>query len=63
MSEPQVDITVIIPNYNTRDLLQHCLESVYEHTRGISFEVICVDDNSQDGSADMVAEDFPRWSC
>jgi GT2 family glycosyltransferase len=60
VSEPHVDLTVIVPNYNTQDLLQHCLESVFEHTSGISFEVICVDDNSQDGSADMVAENFPQ---
>ena len=60
MSKPAVDLTVIIPSCNTQDLLRNCLESVYEHTAGISFEVICVDDNSQDGSADMVAESFPQ---
>ena len=54
------DITIIIPNYNTRDLLRECLQSIYEQTRGISFEVICIDDNSSDGSADMVAQAFPQ---
>jgi GT2 family glycosyltransferase len=57
--EVLLDITIIVPNYNTRELLRTCLASIYEHTRGISFEVICVDDNSPDGSADMVAKDFP----
>jgi GT2 family glycosyltransferase len=55
-----LDITIIIPNYNTRELLRQCLASVYEHTHGIGFEVICIDDNSPDGSADMVAKDFPQ---
>jgi GT2 family glycosyltransferase len=54
-----LDITLIIPSYNTKDLLKQCLSSIFEHTTGISFEVICVDDNSTDGSADMVATEFP----
>jgi GT2 family glycosyltransferase len=55
-----LDLTIIVANYNTRDLLQSCLESVYRYTEDISFEVICVDDASPDGSADMVAEHFPQ---
>lgn len=54
------DIAIIVPNYNTRELLRQCLASIYEHTRHIEFEVICIDDNSPDGSADMVAKDFPQ---
>ncbi len=54
------DLTVIIPSYNTRGLLHDCISSIYEHTRGIAFELICIDDNSEDGSADMVAETFPE---
>jgi GT2 family glycosyltransferase len=54
-----LDMTIIIPNYNTRELLRQCLASIYEHTHGIEFEVICIDDNSLDGSADMVAAEFP----
>jgi GT2 family glycosyltransferase len=54
-----LDLTIIIPSYNTRDLLRNCIHSIYQHTRGITFEVICLDDNSPDRSADMVAETFP----
>jgi GT2 family glycosyltransferase len=57
--EALLDLTVIIPSYNTRRLLHDCLASIYQHTRGIAFEVICIDDNSSDGSAEMVAGDFP----
>jgi GT2 family glycosyltransferase len=40
-------------------LLRDCLASIYEHTRGIQFEVIVVDDCSPDESADMVEREFP----
>lgn len=55
-----MDLTIIIPSYNTRHLLGDCLSSIYQHTRGIAFEVICFDDHSPDGSADMVATRFPQ---
>ena len=55
-----LDLTIIIPSYNTRDLLRNCIQSIYQHTQGITFEIICLDDNSPDRSADMVAESFPE---
>jgi GT2 family glycosyltransferase len=58
--EPTLDLTVIIPSCNTRRLLRDCISSIYEHTRGITFEVICIDDASRDGSADMVSQTFPE---
>jgi len=59
-AEYPLDLTVIIPSYNTRSLLAGCLASIYRHTAGIRFEVICLDDHSPDSSADMVARDFPQ---
>lgn len=59
MTALPLDLTIIIPNYNTKDLLRNCIASIYEHTKGITFEIICIDDNSPDGSAEMVAESFP----
>lgn len=55
-----LDLSVIVPNYNTRALLRNCIESIHRYTDGISFEIICVDGNSPDGSAAMVAEEFPE---
>lgn len=54
------DVSVIIVNWNTRDLLCDCLRSVYEQTRGITFEVIVVDNASRDDSATMVRTEFPQ---
>lgn len=60
MTVPTFDLTIVIPNYNTKELLCDCIASIYEHTTGISFEIICIDDNSPDDSAEMVAEAFPE---
>jgi GT2 family glycosyltransferase len=60
MAEPLLDLTIILPNYNTRELLSACLASIYQHTTGIGFEIICLDDASPDGSADLVAAKFPE---
>ena len=60
MREQDRDLTIIIPNYNTKDLLRSCIASIYEHTKGIHFEIICIDDSSPDGSAEMVAKTFPE---
>jgi len=60
MTQGTPDLTIAIASYNTRELLRDCLQSVYQHTQGVRFEVICVDDNSPDGSADLVAESFPQ---
>jgi len=54
-----MDITIVIINWNTRDLLRQCLRSVYETVRDVIFEVIVVDNASRDGSALMVQEEFP----
>lgn len=54
-----MDVGVVIVNYNTRELLRRCLESVYR-SEGVTFSVYVVDNASQDGSAAMVAEVFPQ---
>lgn len=60
-SEPSVpadsvpDVSVIIPVYNTLPFLAECLASVQRQT-GCSLEVVCVDDGSTDGSADLLDE-------
>jgi GT2 family glycosyltransferase len=53
------DISVIVVSWNTREELQACLESVLAGLRGMSGEVIVVDNASADGSAEMVDASFP----
>jgi N-acetylglucosaminyl-diphospho-decaprenol L-rhamnosyltransferase len=53
-------LAVIIVNYNTRELLTHCLKSVYGGRTGNPYHVIVVDNNSSDGSAEAVSARFPQ---
>ena len=55
----KVDLGIVIVNYNVRDLLRDCLASVYDSRGDFRFEVCVVDNGSADGSADMVADEFP----
>lgn len=55
-----MDLSIIIVNWNTRDLLAQCLASIYAHPPGGDFEVIVVDNASADDSVAMVCERFPQ---
>jgi GT2 family glycosyltransferase len=54
-----MDLSVVVVSYNTRELLARCLRSIAETVRGLSVEVIVVDNASTDDSAMMVAREFP----
>lgn len=51
----QIDVSVIVINYNTFDLTCHCIKSITEATK-IPYEIILVDN----ASSDINAEDFIR---
>lgn len=53
-----VELSVLIVNWNTRDLLRDCLLSTLEAASGLSFEIIVVDNASGDDSALMVRREF-----
>lgn len=55
-----IDVSVIIVSYNTKDLTRNCLNSLYEHTKDLNFDVYVVDNDSQDGSCEMIKEEFPQ---
>ena len=55
-----MDVSIIIVAWNVRKLLYDCLKSVYDQTEGVDFEVIYVDNASEDGSVDMVTKEFPN---
>ncbi len=52
-------LSVIIVNYNVKYFLEQCLHSVYAAAEGIDTEVWVVDNNSTDGSVQMLRERFP----
>jgi GT2 family glycosyltransferase len=55
-----LDLGIVITNYNTRDLLRTCLRTVYASQGDFTFRVTVVDNDSSDGSAEMVAAEFPQ---
>lgn len=56
----KMDISIIIVNWNTRDLLRNCIGSVYKTIYDVTFEVIVVDNASRDGSASMLRKEYPQ---
>jgi O-antigen biosynthesis protein len=55
-----MDLSIIIVSYNVKEKLQKNLESIFNSQGDFSFEVFVVDNNSIDGSAEMVEELFPQ---
>jgi GT2 family glycosyltransferase len=57
MNEPRLSICIV--NWNTRDLLKDCLQSIYADSESEQWEVIVVDNASVDDSVEMVRVSFP----
>ena len=53
------DVSIIVTNYNTRDLLRACFTSMEGRLGRPWLEVIVVDNASVDGSAEMTRAEFP----
>ena len=54
------DVSIVFTHWNVRDMLRDCLNSVKEKTKGITYELIIVDDGSTDGSVEMIRKEFPE---
>ncbi|WP_128543978.1 glycosyltransferase family 2 protein [Larkinella soli] len=57
------DLSIIIVNYKTPQLVVDCLRSIAEHTTGLTYEVIVVNNDSEPASRETVLTAFPgvRW--
>ena len=55
-----MDLSLIIVNFNTKDILKDCLKNLSKALSSIDSEIIVVDNDSSDGSADMVEKSFPK---
>ncbi len=54
------DVGIVILNWNTRDLLKRCLETVLASEGDFTYKVVVVDNASTDDSAAMVRQHFPQ---
>lgn len=55
-----MDLSIIIVSFNTKELLKKCLTSIFKFLKNVNFEVIVVDNASADGSVEMVSKKFPQ---
>lgn len=55
-----MNVSIIIVNYNTVNLLDNCLSSIYSQTKDITFEIIVSDNGSTDNSIKMIKEKYPK---
>ena len=56
MNKPK--ISIILVSYNTKELTIQTINSIYEKTTDIDFEIIVVDNNSHDGTVSKIKETF-----
>jgi hypothetical protein len=55
-----LDVSAIIVNWNTKELLRNCIASIYEQAGSVNYEIIVIDNASSDGSCEMVRSEFPE---
>ena len=53
MENKKMSISIVIPNYNGEDIILQCLKTIYMQV-GVIYEIIVVDDNSNDNSIDIL---------
>lgn len=56
----KMKLSICIVIWNTKDLIKKCLLSIYKHPPKCEFEVFVADNNSPDGTADMIEKEFPQ---
>ena len=55
-----IDVSIVIVSWNTREITRNCLRSIYAAAGKVKYEIILIDNYSSDGSAEMVAREFPE---
>lgn len=55
----QVDVSIVIVNWNSVDFVRQCLRSLQRNSPALSYEVIVVDSGSFDGCGEMLKREFP----
>jgi GT2 family glycosyltransferase len=54
------EVSIIIVSFNTRDMTIACVRSIIEETAKHTYEILVIDNNSQDGSAEAIEKEFPQ---
>lgn len=59
LTSSTMDLSIAIVSYNTKEVLLDCIRSIHAHTTTIAFEVLVVDNDSQDGTVAVLQEVYP----
>jgi GT2 family glycosyltransferase len=55
-----MNLSIIIVNYKVKELLDNCLKSIFDNSENINLDIIVIDNNSQDGSLEMIKTKYPQ---
>lgn len=58
MKKNNLTLSILILNYNTKNLLSQCLNSIESNVKNVQYEIIVVDNNSSDGSVKYIKQHF-----
>lgn len=54
----QIDLSIIIVNYNVKEFILNAIQSIYKAKNNLNLEIIVVDNNSSDGSPEIILNTF-----
>jgi GT2 family glycosyltransferase len=54
----KIDLSIIIVNYNVKEFLQNLIHSIYKAASNLQYEIIIIDNASDDGSVEFLKEKF-----
>ncbi len=60
MDSKNIDISIVIISWKMKELLQSCLNSISKFTSGVKLEIIVIDNNSLDGTLEMIQKEHPE---
>ncbi|SRR3989339_464230 len=60
MNIPAIDVSIVIISWRMKDLLKVCLDSIYKFTNRLNFEIIVIDNDSKDGTSEMIEKDYDK---
>lgn len=55
-----IDVSVVIVNYNSFDLLDNCINSILRYTKNIGLEIIVIDNDSTEGDIQPITSKYPK---
>ena len=58
MSIEPIDVTAIVVNYNTKDLIRPCIDALRKSAVGLRLQIVIVENGSRDGSAEFLRAEF-----